>query len=64
MSDARIDKLARLESALERSHVYTIVDFDEADIIDIIVAAAEVEVRETWADDILLFPAVVLTVLH
>ena len=62
--DAIVNELSCLECTLERSHVYAVEDLDEADVIDVVVAAAEVEVREAWADDVFLFPAVVLTVLH
>ena len=62
--DACVDELARLEGTLERAHVNTVEDFYEADIINVVVAAAEVEMRETGADDLLLFPSVVLTVIH
>ena len=62
--DAVFNELSCLECTLERAHEDAIEHFDEADVIDFVVAAAEVKVREAWADNVFLFPAVVLTVLH
>ena len=64
VGDAIVNELTCLKCTLKRSHEDAIEDLDEADVIDLVVTAAEVEVREAWADDVFLFPAVVLTVLH
>ena len=62
MSDACIDQLSRLEGTVERAHVNAIVDLDKADVTDVYIASTEVVMREARADDLVLFPAVVLTV--
>ena len=62
MRDASVDQFSCLECTVQRSHVYAVVDLNEADVTDVDIAAAEVVMREARADDLILFPVVVLTV--
>ena len=63
MRDASVNQLSCLECTVQRSHVYAVVDLDKADVTDVDITAAEVIMRESWADDLVLLPAVVLTVI-
>ena len=61
--DAGVDELSCLECTVERAHVYAVVDFNKADITNVDITAAEVVMRETRADDLVLLPVIVLTVV-
>ena len=63
MSDACIDQLSCLEGTVERPHVNAIVDLNKTDVTDVYFASTEVVMREARADDLVLLPIVVLTVI-
>ena len=67
VSDASLDQLTSLERTLERSHVNALVNLEQADVPDrllaVNIASAEVNVREATADDLLFLASVRLTVI-
>ena len=63
MSDACINQLSCLEGTVERAHVNAIVDLNKTDVTDVDLTSTEVVMREARADDLVLLPIVVLTVI-
>ena len=67
VSDSGLDQLASLECTLKGSHVNALVDLEQGDVPDgllaVNIASTEVNVREAAADYLLLLASVRLTVI-